>query len=127
MFSDFDWWLFSKVDHTIDKQIRIPYIDPANGKRNFLPDFIFWLQKGNDYHILYIDPKGTGRVEYQYKVDGYRDLFENNDKVKTFKHGENNFKVHLRLATDDTAVFADKDFYKKYWIEMDDLIINLED
>ena len=124
-FSDFDWWMFGKVDHTLDKQIRIPYIDPANGKRDFLPDFVFWLQKGKDYHILYIDPKGTGRVEYQYKVDGYRDLFESNDKVKTFKFSDKNFKVHLRLATEDKAVFADKDNYKKYWMEPDNLFIDL--
>jgi len=126
-FTEFDWWMFSKVDHTLDKQIRIPYIDPANGKRDFLPDFVFWLQKGKDYHILYIDPKGTGRSEYQYKVDGYRDLFEDSDKVKTFKFSGKNFKVHLRLATEDTSVFADKDYYKKYWVEPDDFNIKLDE
>ena len=126
-FSEFDWWMFSKIDQSTDKQIRIPYIDPANGKRDFLPDFVFWLQKGNDYHILYIDPKGTGRNEYQYKVDGYRDLFEHNDIVKVFKHDGKNFRVHLKLATEDNAVFAEKDFYKKYWIEPDNLNINLKD
>ena len=125
-FTEFDWWMFSKVDHTLDKQIRIPYIDPANGKRDFLPDFVFWLQKGKDYHILYIDPKGTGRSEYQYKVDGYRDLFEDSVKVKTFKFSGKNFKVHLRLATEDTSVFADKDYYKKYWVEADDFNIKLD-
>jgi superfamily II DNA or RNA helicase len=126
-FTEFDWWMFSKVDHTLDKQIRIPYIDPANGKRDFLPDFVFWLQKGKDYHILYIDPKGTGRSEYQYKVDGYRDLFEDSDKVKTFKFSGKNFKVHLRLATEDKSVFAEKDYYKKYWVEPDDFNIKLDE
>ena len=126
-FTEFDWWMFSKVDHTLDKQIRIPYIDPANGKRDFLPDFVFWLQKGKDYHILYIDPKGTGRSEYQYKVDGYRDLFEDSVKVKTFKFSGKNFKVHLRLATEDKSVFADKDYYKKYWVEPDDFNIKLDE
>lgn len=124
-FADSDWWMFSKIDHTLDKQIRIPYIDPANGKRDFLPDFIFWLQKGKDYHILYIDPKGTGRSEYQYKVDGYKDLFEDNEKVKTFKFDGKNFKVHLRLATEDTSAFASKDYYKKYWTEPDNLNLNI--
>jgi len=98
-FTKYDWWMFSKIDHTLDKKIRIPYIDPTNGKRDFLPDFVFWLQKGNDYHILYIDPKGTGRSEYQYKVDGYKDLFEENEKVKIFKLDGKNFRVHLRLST----------------------------
>lgn len=125
-FSQFDWWMFSKIDHTLDKKVRIPYIDPKNGKRDFLPDFVFWLQKDDNYYILYIDPKGTGRSEYQYKVDGYRDLFEADDKPKVFDFDGKKLSVHLRLATDDTAVFGEKDFYKKYWIEPDDLKIDLK-
>jgi len=126
-FSKFDWWKFSKIDHSLDKRVRIPYIDPYNGKRNFLPDFVFWLQKGNEYHILYIDPKGTGRNEYQFKVDGYRDLFVENEKVKEFEFGDKKLKVHLRLATEDIVVFSDKDFYKKYWIELDNFDIKLDE
>ena len=130
-FSQFDWWKFSKIDHSLDKKVRIPYIDPYNGKRNFLPDFVFWLQKGNEYHILYIDPKGTGRSEYQFKVDGYRDLFVDSEgseeKVKEFELGDKKLKVHLRLATEDTAVLGDKDFYKKYWIEPNDFDIKLDE
>ncbi len=125
-FSAFDWWMFSKIDHTLDKQIRIPYTDPSAGKRDFLPDFVFWLEKGNEYQILYIDPKGTGRNEYQYKVDGYRDLFEENGKAKTFEVYGKKIKVHIRLVTEDLAVFAEKDFYKKYWVEPDNLRINLD-
>ncbi|MBL7109396.1 MAG: DEAD/DEAH box helicase family protein [Candidatus Marinimicrobia bacterium] len=126
-FSQFDWWKFSKIDHSLDKKVRIPYIDPYNGKRNFLPDFVFWLQKENEYHILYIDPKGTGRSEYQFKVDGYRDLFVENEKVKEFEFGDKNLKVHLRLATEDTAILGDKDFYKKYWLEPNNFDIELDE
>lgn len=124
-FSRFDWWMFSKINHSLDKQVRIPYIDPQNGKRDFLPDFVFWLQKGKDYHILYIDPKGTGRNEYQYKVDGYRDLFEKDEKPKVFDFEGMKLTVHLRLTTEDTAVFAEKDYYKRYWIEPDNLKLKL--
>ncbi len=120
-FTKFDWWLFSKIDHTLDKNIRIPYIDPSIGKRNFLPDFVFWLQKGDDYHILYVDPKGAGRREYQYKVDGYRSLFVENEIVKSFKFIKKNFYVHLRFVTEDTNAFAEKDFYKKYWVDINDM------
>jgi len=126
-FSQFGWWKFSKIDHSLDKKVRIPYIDPYNGKRNFLPDFVFWLQKENEYHILYIDPKGTGRSEYQFKVDGYRDLFVENEKVKEFEFSDKKLKVHLRLATEDTGVFGDKDFYKKYWIKPNDFDIKLDE
>lgn len=120
-FAQFDWWLFSKIDHTLDKNIRIPYIDPSVGKRNFLPDFVFWLQKGNDYHILYVDPKGSGRREYQYKVEGYRSLFEENEVVKSFNFHNKNFYVHLRLVIADTNIFTEMDFYKKYWIDVQEM------
>jgi hypothetical protein len=120
-FVNFDWWMFSKIDHSLDKKIRIPYIDPTNGKRDFLPDFIFWLQKGNNYFIVYIDPKGTGRNEYKYKVDGYRDIFEEMGEVKTFIDKNRKIKVYLRLATEDTSVLTEKDFYKKYWIEPENI------
>ncbi len=122
-FEPFDWWLFSKIDHTLDKEIRIPYIDPKNGKSDFLPDFVFWLQKGDNYHILYIDPKGTGRSEYQYKVDGYRDLFEQKGMPKSFELSNKKLFVHLKLGTEDTAVFAEKDYYKKYWFNFDDFAL----
>ncbi len=130
-FSQFDWWKFSKIDHSLDKNVRIPYIDPYNGKRNFLPDFVFWLQKGNEYHILYIDPKGTEHKSYEFKVNGYRDLFVDSEgseeKVKEFELGEKKLrvKVHLRLATDDLNNLPEEDFYKKYWIEPDKFNIEL--
>jgi len=126
-FSQFDWWKFSKIDHSLDKKVRIPYIDPYNGKRNFLPDFVFWLQKGNEYHILYIDPKGTGREEYKFKVEGYRDLFVENEKVKEFEFDSKKIKVHLRLTTEDTNVFTENEFYQKYWIENDEFNIKLDE
>jgi type III restriction enzyme len=119
-FQTFDSWSFCKIDHTIDKQVRIPYIDPATGKRDFLPDFVFWLQKGNDYHILYLDPKGTEHQHYQFKIDGYKALFEENGEVKTFEFKGKNFKVHLRLVTDDLNKIPDANSYKKYWIEKGD-------
>ena len=125
-FSQFGWWKFSKIDHSLDKNVRIPYIDPSHGKRNFLPDFIFWLKKEKEYHILYVDPKGTGRTEYKHKVDGYRDLFVEKEKVKEFSFGKDKVKVHLRLVTEDTAVFGKDDFYQKYWIEPDKFDIELE-
>ncbi len=125
LFAEFDTWLFSKIDHSIDKQIKIPYIDPKSGKRDFLPDFVFWLQKGNDYHILYIDPKGTARNEYEHKVDGYRRLFEEHEQAKTFSFQGKNIRVHLRLATNDLNIFAEKNYYQKYWIDIHNLQINL--
>lgn len=117
-FSNFDWWMFSKIDHTLDKDIRIPYTDLAlSEKRNFLPDFVFWMAKGEQYYILFVDPKGTGRMEYQYKVDGFRELFEQNGKPKIFKQNGYNLNVQLKLFTDDTNVLASAHGYKNYWFD----------
>jgi hypothetical protein len=91
IFDKYDWWYFSKLDETLDK-IYIPYYD-SNLKRmrEFKPDFIFWLKKGNEYILLFIDPHGTEHMEALRKIDGYREIFENGyGAPKTFynyKHG----------------------------------------
>ena len=79
-FNDFDWWMFSKLDESLDR-VYIPYYDGmANRVREFKPDFIFWLQRKNQYFIVFIDPKGTEHTEYQRKLDGYAQLFMENQK-----------------------------------------------
>jgi hypothetical protein len=71
----FDWWAFSKLDETLDR-VYIPYYDAAaNRIRQFKPDFIFWLQKGTDYVVAFVDPKGMQQSDYQHKIDGYKQLF----------------------------------------------------
>ena len=65
-------------------------------------------------------------MESIYKhIKGYRDLFVENEEVREFEFGDIKLKVHLRLATEDMAVFGDKDFYKKYWIEPNEFDIKL--
>jgi type III restriction enzyme len=115
LFKQFDWWLFSRLDENSDN-VNVPYYDPVSNKiSNFKPDFIFWLQKGNDYHIIFVDPKGTGRTEYEHKVDGFRKLFEENGNPKVFNHDGLNVRVHLFLFTEDRAWVAE--YYRKYWLD----------
>ena len=114
-FKDFDWWLFSRVDENSDN-INVPYYDPVTNKIfNFKPDFIFWLQKGADYHIIFVDPKGTGRSEYQHKVDGFCRLFEKDGHPVVFKHGSLNVHLHLFLFTEDIAWASDH--YRRFWLD----------
>jgi type III restriction enzyme len=121
-FQQFDSWFFSKIDPTLDKKLRIPYTDPKSGSRDFLPDFIFWLKKGKNYHILYLDPKGTGRTEYMHKVDGYIKLFETEDGTpKVFPFQDQHLRVHLRLITEDFNALGQHDNYRKYWCERNNL------
>jgi len=114
-FKNFDWWLFSRVDETMDN-IAIPYYYPVENRiANFKPDFVFWLQKGNRYHIIFIDPKGTGRTEYEHKVDGYRALFEEDGQPKIINYHGFDVSVHLWLHTADREFLASG--YKRYWFD----------
>ncbi len=116
LFSAFDWWLFSKLDEHLD-DVALPYYDPhANRMRAFKPDFIFWLQKGTDYHIVFVDPKGTAYADYQHKVDGYRQLFEDgNGQPKVLHHDGLNVSVSVFLHTEDKNEVGAK--YQPYWFD----------
>jgi hypothetical protein len=129
-FKDFDWWFFSKLDESLD-EIYIPYYNPnINNVSQFYPDFIFWLNKGIDYFIVFVDPKGTEYVSAYRKIDGYKTLFEEKNETKIIGHiiDNNVYKVRIKLLfrTDDTSK-ATKE-YKQYWFgnvgEMFDKIYN---
>jgi len=111
VFTQFDWWMFSKLDQTLD-EVFIPYYNPGeNNIANFKPDFIFWAQKGKHYLILFVDPKGTSFADYQHKVDGYKRIFEN----KKFPYNEYEISTNLLLYTDSIAKVGEG--YRKYWFD----------
>ena len=117
VFESFDWWFFSKIDETLDK-VYIPYYDGTSIKK-FKPDFIFWLSKGDEYTILFVDPKGTEHTAAYRKIDGYSKLFEeesNGKRVcKTFEHEDKKVRVKLLLMTKDISKVLEE--YRKYWFE----------
>ncbi|MCS7204342.1 MAG: DEAD/DEAH box helicase family protein [Leptospiraceae bacterium] len=115
-FSNFDWWFFSKLDETLD-EVYIPYYDPEiNRLSKFKPDFIFWLKKNDKYYIVFIDPKSIKFTSYEHKVNGYKRLFEENDKPKDFMFNTFKVNVFLFLNTDDVNKLSDNS-YKKYWLD----------
>src|SRR5699024_3691517 len=80
----YEWWMFSKIDETIDK-IYIPYYDEKKNKyRQFKPDFIFWLKEKETgvYKILFVDPKSTSFSDVNYKIRGYKRFFEGKEEYK---------------------------------------------
>jgi superfamily II DNA or RNA helicase len=100
-FAGLDWWAFSKIDESLD-EVYIPYYDPGSNRiRRFLPDFIFWLQKEDQYAIVFVDPKGMQQADYQYKVDGYRALFWENGAPRVFHYNGLSVRLHLLLHTED--------------------------
>ena len=121
-FLEFAWWFFSKLDESLDG-VHIPYYDPkTNAIRQFKPDFIFWLQKGGDYYIVFIDPKGTAHTDYQRKIDGYSRLFEEGDKKPKVLHHEGmKARVFTFLYTDDANRLSEG--YKRYWFDTMDTVL----
>lgn len=120
-FQDFDWWLFSKLDEHLD-DVALPYYDPrSNRMRAFKPDFIFWLQKGTDYSIVFVDPKGTAYADYQHKIDGYRYLFENKNGVRSIHYDDLTVRVFSFLRTDDKNIPSEG--YNRYWFDNIDTLL----
>ncbi|MGB9607693.1 MAG: restriction endonuclease subunit R, partial [bacterium] len=116
LFERFDWWAFSKIDERTDG-VFIPWYNPkSHSLEHYHPDFIFWLRRGRDYYIVFIDPKGMEHTDYQHRVDWYRRLYEG----KVFEGREYGLedyriRVYLFLATRDIHLLPDG--YKEYWFD----------
>ncbi|MGC8870538.1 MAG: DEAD/DEAH box helicase family protein [Brevinematia bacterium] len=111
---DVDWWVFSKIDEHLD-EVYIPYYDPeSNTIRSFKPDFIFWLKKGDEYRIVFVDPKTIKYTEFEYKVDGFVRIFRKKESPK-FEFEGFKITVSLYLFTKDKNLLPEG--YKNYWFD----------
>ena len=107
---DWDSWMFCKLHEQRDK-IYVPYQN-NNRTANFYPDFIFWMKRGNDYQIVFVDPKGMEHIGYTHKADGYMRIFENCGKPRVFIHGK--LKVSVRLLFYNTGNTQPAAEYKRF-------------
>ena len=122
-FKNFDWWMFSKIDESLD-EVYIPYYNFEDNKwHKFKPDFIFWLKKDNNYFIVFIDPKSTKFTDYEKKIFWYKKLFEENDKPKLFKYKNLNCFVYCFLYTEDEDKVRGTP-YENYWFENIDKVLD---
>ncbi|MEO0139611.1 MAG: restriction endonuclease subunit R, partial [candidate division WOR-3 bacterium] len=122
-FKEFDWWMFSKIDESLD-EVYIPYYDIEKGSiRKFKPDFIFWLKKANNYFIVFVDPKSTKFTDYENKIYWYKKLFEENNKPKAFKYKNLNCYVYCFLYTNDKDKVRGTP-YENYWFESIDKVLD---
>ncbi|MGB9595443.1 MAG: hypothetical protein ACPL7B_04100 [Candidatus Poribacteria bacterium] len=109
--------MFSKLDQSLD-EVFIPYYNPKeNSIANFKPDFIFWMQKGDRYLMLFVDPKGTEHTDVYRKIDGYSRIFEDgNGKSKDFIY--DGFIVNTRLLLKPRRSIAEVlENYRRYWFD----------
>jgi hypothetical protein len=111
--ADYDWWYFSKIDEAID-DIGIPYFSFESGEyRNFFPDFIFWLKKGDKYYIKFIDPHGAeqGRDNSVEKIDGFNEFIKDFNNLKNKKLE----KIEIYFFNKRTPGVGMGEEYRKYW------------
>jgi hypothetical protein len=115
-----DWWLFSKINEHYD-QVYIPYY--TNGKiKRFIPDFVFWIKKGEDYKIVFVDPKGKEHIEWLEKlINGYGILFRENGKYdqppKVFREKGKSIKVELFFFTPTQK----PSILREYWLDKSEI------
>jgi len=123
--NEFDWWFFSKLDESLD-EVYIPYYNPdANRISPFYPDFIFWLAKGNDYLILFVDPKGTEHARWADKINGYKELFVENGNAKVIKSNGLAVRIKLLLRAEDAATVKQRfPEHSPYWFDAIDDMLN---
>lgn len=109
-------WCFCRLVENID-EIYIPYFDEsAQEMRRFYPDFIFWIKRGSEFDIVFIDPKGVSLAPQntENKAQGFREIFENialtyqgqNVRVKLVYYNKNgttnaNLKEYVRGDIDE--------------------------
>ena len=112
-----DAWMFSKIDEALDK-VHIPYFDEkVNEYRRFLPDFVFWMCKDDQYQIVFVDPKGVAHASSYRKIDGYAALFEEQGQCREFSTPfalAKNVKVKLLLFNPDPDQ-GPSQRYASYW------------
>jgi len=118
VFARFDWWMFSKLDQTLD-EVTIPYYNPKeNNIANFKPDFIFWAQKDNRYLILFVDPKGTEHTEGYRKIDGYSRIFETGEQKRSKDFSYNGVTINVKLLFKPKKGIAGVlENYRQYWFD----------
>ena len=113
---DWDAWMFTKINEFWDRNIYIPYYDgEINDYRCFFPDFVFWMCKGDEYHIVFVDPKGIEHTSAQNKIDGYQDLFGEYGKPKQFKFRKWNVRVWLWMFNKDSQRSSKE--YRRFYID----------
>ena len=124
---DWDAWMFTKINEFWDKNIYIPYFDGGkegtNEYRLFFPDFVFWMCKENEYHIVFVDPKGTEHASAYRKIGGYQSLFEENGKPKQFKYRGLNVRIRLWLFNKDSQRASKP--YRRFYIDSPERIFDL--
>ena len=110
-------WMFSRIDEALDKFFIPYYCQESYQYKNFYPDFVFWMNKENNYKITFVDPKGIVHADYQKKIDGFKELFIEKNQPKEFSYGKFKITFDLKMVGKKNDVGKE---YRKYWINEED-------
>jgi hypothetical protein len=109
--------MFSRADENADT-ITLPYYHPRENRiRDFHPDFIFWLKKGNSYWILFVDPKGMSYTDPEYKMDSYKELFLDHTTGQPREFKYNGLTVRVVLAMYNKGASEASGGYGEFWYD----------
>lgn len=99
------------------KSLILLAYDPTRNRADarFKPDFIFWLQKGSTYHVVFVDPKGTEHTAGLRKLDGYRQVFESAGTAKLIWHDKLEVRVYAFLYSAHIAQVPAG--YRRHWFD----------
>lgn len=112
----FEYWYFSRLEPIDNIYIRYFNQETATQQR-FIPDFIFWFKKGNKYVILFADPKSIEFRQPEDKLEGFKELFMEGDKLKIFEYKTPKNEEYKVVV--DLKFLNDKNINKPFWIKND--------
>jgi len=69
-----------------------------------------------------VDPKGIQHIDWAYKIEGYKWLFEEATQEKTFDYNGFKVRIKLLLRTDDVLKIPPE--YRQYWFDHVERIMN---
>ncbi|RMD61816.1 restriction endonuclease subunit R, partial [Candidatus Parcubacteria bacterium] len=112
-FKEFDWWAFSRIDKLLD-EVYWWYHNPTTGHMaRFKPGFAFWLQRGTQYWLLFVEPQSASRSDWIHKINGYQDLFERQGRPRVWQYKALSVRVLIRLYGEGATTSPKP--YRRYW------------
>lgn len=107
-------WMFSRIDENRDKLFIPYYLREENRYSKFYPDFIFWIKKGQDYKIVFVDPKGTSNADYINKVEEFDRIFFKDKEPIVYEYKGFNITFDLKLIAKDINEVPKE--YRRFWL-----------
>ena len=88
-------FIYPKKDRVSDL-VLIEGVKNGNSGLKILSPLVIY-NDDNKYSIYFVDPKGFQNVDYQFKIEGFKELFEENGTSKVFKYKEEESEIEVEF------------------------------